>query len=127
MALGRVALDEHSSLAWAEGLSDESPATTAGYPRRSWRLPAGLTITVKRVLPDDSEAAVSHAFTARRDELGIGSGQRCPCRPGTNCQCEWMNQTPFAERAYARPFVTTANRAAESGQPLDYSHRRRPD
>jgi len=48
-----LAIDDHSRLAYAEELADESPATTAGFLERAWRFNAAHGITVERILTDN--------------------------------------------------------------------------
>jgi len=48
-----IAVDDHSRLAYAEELPDESPATTAAFLRRAWRFYAGHGIAIERILTDN--------------------------------------------------------------------------
>jgi transposase InsO family protein len=124
--LVHVAVDDHSRLAYAEELPDESPATTAGFLERAWRFYAAHGITVERVLTDNGTCYRSRDFAAACDELGVGHRFTRPYRPQTNGKVERMNRTLMAEWAYARPFRDTAERIADLPAFLDFYNRRRP-
>lgn len=121
-----VAVDDHSRLAYAEELPDESPATTAGFLHRAWRFYAAHGITIERVLTDNGGLYRSDAFAAACDELGIGHRRTRPYRPQTNGKVERLNRTLLAEWAYARPFTSTAERIADLAVYLDFYNRHRP-
>lgn len=124
--LVHVAVDDHTRLAYAEELPDESPATTAGFLERAWRFYAAHGITVERILTDNGTPYRSHAFALACDGLGIGHRFTRPYRPQTNGKVERMNRTLLAEWAYARPFTDTAQRVADLPVYLDFYNRRRP-
>jgi transposase InsO family protein len=121
-----VAIDDHSRLAYVEELPDESPETTAGFLRRTWRFYAGHGITIERILTDNGGCYRSAAFAAACDELGIGHRFTRPYRPQTNGKAERMVRTLLAEWAYARPFHDTSERIALLSAFLDFYNRRRP-
>jgi transposase InsO family protein len=121
-----VAIDDHSRLAYAEELPDESPTTTAGFLRRAWRFYAGYGITIERILTDNGGCYRSTDFAAACDELGLGHRRTRPYRPQTNGKAERMVRTLLAEWAYSRPFVDTAERAASLARFIDFYNRSRP-
>ncbi len=121
-----VAIDDHSRLAYAEELPDESPATTAAFLQRAWRFYAGHGITIERILTDNGGCYRSTAFAAACDELGIGHRFTRPHRPQTNGKAERMVRTLLGEWAYARPFRDTAERRALLPKFLDFYNRERP-
>jgi transposase InsO family protein len=121
-----LAVDDHSRLAYAEELADESPVTTAGFLRRAWRFYAAQGITIERILTDNGGCYRSLDFAAACDELGIGHRFTRPYRPQTNGKAERMVRTLLSEWAYARPFKDTAERQALLPQFLDFYNRRRP-
>ena len=121
-----IAIDDHTRLAYAEELPDESPATTAAFLHRAWRFYAGHGITVERILTDNGSCYRSRALAAACDELGIGHRFTRPYRPQTNGKAERMVRTLLNEWAYARPFTDTADRIALLPQFLDFYDRRRP-
>jgi transposase InsO family protein len=121
-----VAIDDHSRLAYAEELADESPATTAGFLRRAWRFYAAHGITVERILTDNGGCYRSRELAIACDELGIGHRFTRPYRPQTNGKAERFIRTLLGEWAYARPFSDTAERRALLPQFLDFYNARRP-
>jgi transposase InsO family protein len=121
-----VAIDDHSRLAYAEELPDESPETTSGFLRRAWRFYAAHGITVERILTDNGGCYRSHELAAACDELGIGHRFTRPYRPQTNGKAERMVRTLLGEWAYARPFADTGDRIALLPAFLDFYNRRRP-
>ena len=121
-----VAVDDHSRLAYAEELPDESPATTAGFLERAWRFYAAHGITIERVLTDNGTPYRSHTFAAACDELGIGHRFTRPYRPQTNGKVERMNRTLLNEWAYSRPFTSTEDRVRLLPLFLDFYNRTRP-
>jgi transposase InsO family protein len=121
-----IAIDDHTRLAYAEELPDESPAMTAGFLHRAWAFYAAHGITVERLLTDNGGCYRSHAFAAACDELGIGHRFTRPYRPQTNGKAERMVRTLLREWAYVRPCSDTADRIALLPQFLDFYNRRRP-
>jgi transposase InsO family protein len=121
-----LAVDDHSRLAYAEELADESPATTAAFLQRAWRFYAGQGISIERILTDNGGCYRSHAFAAACDELGIGHRFTRPYRPQTNGKAERLVRTLLTEWAYAQPFTSTAERIAHLPRFLDFYNRRRP-
>jgi transposase InsO family protein len=121
-----LAIDDHSRLAYAEELTDESPETTAGFLRRAWRFYAAHGITIERILTDNGGCYRSHQLAAACDELGIGHRFTRPYRPQTNGKAERLVRTLLAEWAYARPFADTAERVAGLARFIDFYNHRRP-
>ena len=121
-----LAVDDHSRLAYAEELADESPATTAAFLQRAWRFYAGHGITIERILTDNGGCYRSHDLAAVCDELGIGHRFTRPYRPQTNGKAERMVRTLLSEWAYAQTFISTAERIASLPRFLDFYNRRRP-
>ena len=121
-----LAIDDHTRLAYAEELADESPATTAGFLERAWRFYAGHGITIERILTDNGGCYRSAALARTCDELGIGHRFTRPYRPQTNGKAERLVRTLINEWAYARPFTDTAERVALLPEYVDFYNRRRP-
>jgi transposase InsO family protein len=121
-----LAIDDHSRLAYAEELTDESPATTAGFLRRAWRFYAAHGITIERILTDNGGCYRSHDLALACDELGIGHRFTRPYRPQTNGKAERLVRTLLREWAYARPFSDTAERVVGLGRFIDFYNHRRP-
>lgn len=121
-----IAIDDHTRLAYAEELPDESPSTTVGFLERAWRFYAAHGITIERILTDNGGCYRSRDFAAACDELGIGHRFTRPYRPQTNGKAERLVRTLLAEWAYARPFRDTSDRIADLGSYLDFYNHRRP-
>lgn len=121
-----LAVDDHSRLAYAEELADESPATTAAFLRRAWRFYARHGITIERILTDNGGCYRSRELAAACDELGIGHRFTRPYRPQTNGKAERLVRTLLREWAYARPFTDTAERMTQLPRFLDFYNWRRP-
>ena len=121
-----IAVDDHTRLAYAEELPDESPQTTAAFLHRAWRFYASHGITIERLLTDNGNGYRSADFAAACDELGIGHRFTRPYRPQTNGKAERMVRTLLNEWAYARAFEDTADRIAQLPQFLDFYNRVRP-
>jgi len=121
-----VAVDDHTRLAYAEELPDESPETTAAFLYRAWHFYADHGITIERILTDNGGCYRSRELAAACDDLGIGHRFTRPYRPQTNGKAERMVRTLLNEWAYARPFADTAERRALLPVFLDFYNRRRP-
>jgi transposase InsO family protein len=121
-----IAIDDHSRLAYAEELPDESPMTTADFLRRAWRFYADHGITIERILTDNGGCYRSRDFALACDELGLGHRRTRPYRPQTNGKAERMVRTLLTEWAYARPFANTLERIASLPRFIDFYNRRRP-
>ena len=121
-----VAVDDHSRLAYAEELADESPATTVAFLDRARRFYADHGISVERVLTDNGTAYRSRLFAAACAERGIRHRRTRPYHPQTNGKAERFIRTLLGEWAYAAPFAATTERAAGLPVYLDFYNRARP-
>jgi transposase InsO family protein len=121
-----VAIDDHSRLAYAEELPDESPATTIAFLDRARGFYAGHGIAVERILTDNGNPYRSRDFLAACAARGIRPRRTRPYRPQTNGKAERFIRTLLGEWAYARPFDTTAERSASLPAYLDFYNRDRP-
>ena len=121
-----LAIDDHSRLAYAEELGDESPVTTAGFLERAWRFYAAHGITIERILTDNGGCYRSRDFAVACDELGIGHRWTRPYRPQTNGKAERLVRTLLAEWAYAEPFTEPGARVASLARFIDFYNRFRP-
>ena len=97
-----VAIDDHSRLAYAEVLANETGATAAGFLQRATAWFAALGIPVERVLTDNGSCYQSLAFATTALELGIGQRVTAPYRPQTNGKAERFIRTLLADWHYAR-------------------------
>ena len=121
-----VAIDDHSRLAYAEELADESPATTIGFLDRARGFFASHGIVVERILTDNGNPYRSRDFLAACAARGIRARRTRPYRPQTNGKAERFIRTLLGEWAYAGSFATTVERSASLAAYLDFYNRARP-
>jgi len=121
-----LAIDDHSRLAYAEELADESPTTTAAFLRRAWRFYGRHGITIERILTDNGGCYRSRVFAAACAELAIGHRWTRPYRPQTNGKAERLVRTLLAEWAYAEPFTAPEARVMSLARFIDFYNWRRP-
>ena len=121
-----VAIDDHSRLAYAEELGDESPGTTIGFLDRARGFFADHGIVIERILTDNGNAYRSRDFLAACAARGISPRRTRPYRPQTNGKAERFIRTLLGEWAYARPFATTVERSTSLPVYLDFYNRARP-
>ncbi|SDI81966.1 Integrase core domain-containing protein [Arthrobacter subterraneus] len=103
------AVDDHSRLAYTEILNDERKDTAAGFWERARAYFASCGITVTRVLTDNGSCYRSRAFAAALGD-GVKHKRTRPYRPQTNGKVERDNRTLLDEWAYARPYISEADR-----------------
>ena len=118
------AVDDHSRLAYSELLSDERKETAAAFWQRANAFFAAAGITVRRVLTDNGSCYRSRVFAAALGET-ISHKRTRPYRPQTNGKVERFNRTMLQEWAYARPYLSEAERVAAFPDFLHhYNHHR---
>lgn len=114
-------IDDHSRVAYAEIHDDEEGTTAAGVLERAIAFYNALGVRVERVISDNAFAyRHSTAFRAVIDAHGLAQKFIRPHCPWTNEKVERLNRTLAAERAYARPWTSNADRAAGLTAWLDH-------
>ena len=100
----RVAVDDHSRVAYVEAHDDEKAATLVGFWRRAqdWFWAKGMTID--EVLTDNGPNFRSRVFAEVLAERAIRHRRTRPYRPQTNGKVERFNRTMADEFLYARIF-----------------------
>lgn len=120
-----VAVDDHSRLAYAEVLPDESGETAAEFTQRAIAAYASMGITVRRILTDNGSPYVSKSFAAVLNERGIDHRRTRPYTPRTNGKAEAMVKILINRWAYRRPYRSSSERRRALDQFLwHYNHRR---
>ena len=122
-----VAVDDHSRVVYAEILPDEKGATCAAFLHRAahW-FKHTHGITIRRVLTDNAKSyRISRDWAAVCSALQIKRRFIKPGCPWTNGKAERFNRTLLTEWAYARPWLSTAERAAAFDGFLDRYNTRR--
>jgi hypothetical protein len=123
-----VCIDDHSRLAYAEVLPDETGATCAAFITRAGTFMAGYGISVQRVMSDNAFAyRHSHAYADAVAALSPGARRKFikPHCPWTNGKAERLNQTANDEWARAAVYDSSAERTAALAPWLhEYNHHR---
>ena len=121
-----AAVDDHTRLAYAEILSDETGATCAGFLTRAADFFAAHGITVRQVISDNALNYVrSRDFAAAIAALGAEHLTIKPHCPWQNGKVERFNRTVQIEWAYRQVFTSNTERADALAPWLDYYNTRR--
>lgn len=107
-----VAIDDYSRVAYVELLSDDRALSAAAFLRRAVKWFRDRGVQVRRVLSDNGSGYRSHRFRATCRGLHVRPRRTRPYTPRTNGKAERFIQTALREWAYARPYYTSADRAA---------------
>ena len=120
-----VAVDDHSRLAYAEVMPDETAASTAAFAANALAFYGAHGITVRRVLTDNAFCYTSRAFLETLHGGDVQARRTRPYRPQTNGKAEAFVKTLVNGWAYARPYDSSDERAAHLGRFLTrYNHYR---
>jgi transposase InsO family protein len=107
-----IAIDDYSRVAYVELLPDERAVSVGAFLRRAVRWFRERGVRVRRVLSDNGSGSRSHRFRATCRGLHVAHQRTRPYTPRTNGKAERFIQTALREWAYARPYYTSADRAA---------------
>jgi transposase InsO family protein len=121
-----VAIDDHTRIAYAEVLRDETSATTGAFLRRALDWYRALGIRVRRILSDNGTGYLGRLFAHEVERLRLVHKRTRPYRPRTNGKAERFIQTLMREWAYAVPYLTSKARARVLPRWLRHYNQRRP-
>jgi transposase InsO family protein len=122
-----VAVDDHSRLAYAEVLPDETGQSCAGFLERAAAFMADNGAPVRRVMTDNAMAYTrSRAFQTALATLGARHVRTKPRHPWQNGKAERFNRTLQEGWAYRRAYTNGQDRTAALPVWLHfYNHQRR--
>jgi transposase InsO family protein len=122
----RVAIDDHSRLAYAELVAGQDADSCVRFLERAaaWYQTQG--IIVERVLTDNAKAYHSRTWIEARRRLQIGRRYTRAYRPRTKGKAERFIQTLLREWAYTRGYPSSSHRARALSGYLRWYNRRRP-
>jgi len=106
-----LAIDDHSRVSFARVLPDEKSLSCVQFLREAVAYYASLGVRIERVMTDNG-TGYKNTFQAACGELGIRHIKTRPYTPKTNGKAERFVQTSLREWAYARPYVSSAQREA---------------
>ena len=106
-----LAIDDHSRVSFAQVLSDEKAVSCVQFLRAAVAYYASLGVRIERVMTDNG-TGYKNTFRTACDELGIRHIKTRPYTPKTNGKAERFVQTSLREWAYARPYISSAQREA---------------
>lgn len=115
-------VDDHSRLAYAEVLADETGQTCAGFLQRAAAYFASRGITrIERVITDNA-FAYRHSAAFGAAVAGLGARQKFirPHCPWQNGKVERFNRTLAIEWAYRQVFTSSAHRQDALAPWLEY-------
>jgi transposase InsO family protein len=121
-----VAIDDHSRLAYAEILPNETGASVVEFTTHALDFFEAAGIDVRRILTDNGSGYCSHVFRDLLVERGITMRKTRPYRPQTNGKAEAFVKIVSNEWAYARPYLNTEERTEMLGPFLQYYNQERP-
>ena len=104
-----LAIDDHSRVSFARLLPDEKAVSCVLFLREAVAYFASLGVAVQRVMTDNG-TGYKRRFRAACDELGVRHLKTRPYTPKTNGKAERFVQTSLREWAYARPYLSSAQR-----------------
>ena len=121
-----VAVDDHTRIAYAEVLRDETGETSAAFLRRALVWYRALGIRVRRVLSDNGSGYIARRFAHELERLRVVHRRTRPFRPRTNGKVERFIQTLLREWAYPVAYLTSEARARVLPRWLRHYNRARP-
>jgi transposase InsO family protein len=105
-----LAIDDHSRVSFALIKTDECGHSCAQFLRQAVAYYASLGVKIDRIMTDNGTGYRSKAFKAACAELAVRHIRTRPYTPRTNGKAERFVQTSLREWAYARPYLSSAQR-----------------
>jgi transposase InsO family protein len=121
-----VAIDDASRLAYTEVLDGLGREHATAFLGRALDWFGRLGVRVERVMTDNGSAYRSKLFAQSLDRAGIRHVRTRPYTPRTNGKAERFIQTSLREWAYARPYLSSAQRNQAVGPWTDAYNLTRP-
>jgi transposase InsO family protein len=121
-----VCVDDASRLAYTEILASEGQDDAVAFLQRALAWLARHGVIVERVMTDNGSAYRSKRFAEAVARAGLRHVRTRPYTPRTNGKAERFIQTSLREWAYARPYHSSADRAAAVGAWTDAYNLCRP-
>jgi transposase InsO family protein len=106
-----LAVDDHSRVAFARIMPDETKTSCVDFLRQAAAYFASLGVAVSQVMTDNG-SGYKKAFALACEDLGIRHLKTKPYTPKTNGKVERFVQTSLREWAYAKPYRSSASREA---------------
>jgi len=108
-----LAVDDHSRVAFAQVLPDESAASATAFLKDAVAYYKSLGVRIEQVMTDNGGCYISDAFAKALKDLKLKHIRTKPYTPKTNGKAERFVQTTLREWAYARPYPNSDQRAAQ--------------
>jgi transposase InsO family protein len=105
-----VAIDDHSRVAFAQVLADESVPSACTFLREAVAYYATMGVTIREILTDNGGCYRGRAFAETCLSLGLKHRFTRPYTPRTNGKAERFIQTALREWAYARAYHRSQQR-----------------
>ena len=121
-----VAIDDHSRIAYAEILDDETGASCSAFLGRALAWFSQQGITVRALLTDNGTGYRSHRFREACLQQRLRHQRTRPYTPQTNGKAERFIQTMLREWAYSRSYPSSDERAGQLNPWLYHYNRHRP-
>ena len=106
-----IAIDDHSRLAFAQLLPDETAASAISFLHASLAFFARHGVPIQRVYSDNGSCYRAHAMRNAVASLGLKHRFTRPYTPKTNGKAERFIQTSLREWAYAHAYSHSAQRS----------------
>ena len=107
----RFTIDDHSRIAFSQIKADEKAVSAVAFLHAAVAYYASLGIAVERVMTDNGSCYKSFAWRDACKRLAVKHIRTKPYTPKTNGKAERFIQSSLRERAYARAYENSEQRA----------------